>query len=357
MKPLTQRLRATKLFSLLSIEQLERLVENSSTHEARAGDVINALDEPLIDHLVLTDGEIRVTHRWVDDSGEEKKYERSLTANENDGEVSIFGAAGKGISVEAASDCRYLLIDGDSVDEMLGWNQQFSDVLRKDKSLEKRMGAVKRVNIFLKLPVENVKEAFRRMVPRDFAEGDTVVKEGEQGDCYYLIDDGQAEVWRTDPFTDETSCVATLGPGDAFGEEALLQNGMRNATVKMITPGRLMRLEKSDFEELVQPGMVEEVDADSARDLVGHSKAALLDCRYDVEFEESRLPGAQWIPLDQIREGVDQLDSNLMYIVYCRSGRRSKAAAFLLKERNIEAVSLTGGIRDWPYDVDAAPIN
>ena len=43
------------------------------------------------------------------------------------------------------------------------------------------------------------------------------------------------------------------------------------------------------------------------------------------------------------------------YIVYCRSGRRSKAGTCLLRERNIKAVSMMGGIKEWPYEIDASP--
>jgi rhodanese-related sulfurtransferase len=53
---------------------------------------------------------------------------------------------------------------------------------------------------------------------------------------------------------------------------------------------------------------------------------------------------------------VHQLDPEATYIVYCRSGSRSKAVVFLLRERNIRALSMTGGIRDWPYEVDASPV-
>ena len=81
--------------------------------------------------------------------------------------------------------------------------------------------------------------------------------------------------------------------------------------------------------------------------------AKLLDCRYQMEYEESRIPGAQLVTLDNLRrEGVFSIDPDLTYIVYCRSGRRSNAAAFLLRERGIRALSLTRGIKDWPYEVD-----
>jgi rhodanese-related sulfurtransferase len=71
-----------------------------------------------------------------------------------------------------------------------------------------------------------------------------------------------------------------------------------------------------------------------------------------MEFEESRIPGAKLVPLDRLRQDVTTIDPDFAYIVYCRSGRRSKAAAFLMKERGIKAFSLAGGIKEWPYSVE-----
>jgi len=137
----------------------------------------------------------------------------------------------------------------------------------------------------------------------------------------------------------------------------LLLGGNRTATVTMNTPGRLLVLSKSDFDQLLKPNMVEEVSAERAQALIREGAAKLLDCRYDMEYEESRIPGAQWVPLSKLRrEGVFELDAESNYIVYCRSGRRSNAAAFLLNERGIRAISLTGGIKDWPYEVDSTPL-
>ncbi|MGB5467081.1 MAG: rhodanese-like domain-containing protein [Sedimenticolaceae bacterium] len=61
------------------------------------------------------------------------------------------------------------------------------------------------------------------------------------------------------------------------------------------------------------------------------------------------------MPLDELREGIYAIDPTVSYIVYCRSGQSSKAAAFLLHERGIRAVPLTAGIKDWPYEVDSTP--
>ena len=121
-------------------------------------------------------------------------------------------------------------------------------------------------------------------------------------------------------------------------------------------PGRLLVLSKADFDELLKPVMSQEVNAEAAKAMLDGGAAQLLDCRYDMEFEESRIPGARLVPLDKLRQGVSSIDPEGSYIVYCRSGRRSRAAAYLLKERGIKALSLTGGIKEWPYAVDSSPV-
>jgi rhodanese-related sulfurtransferase len=231
------------------------------------------------------------------------------------------------------------------VDELLGWSQ-----------LDDRMIIARHLKVFRNIPLERVRTAFERMVEREVEAGDVIVTQGELGDSYYMILSGEAEVSQTDPFTEETSVVSILGDGDAFGEEALIQSGYRNATVRMTTPGRLLVLSKADFDELLKPVMSQDVSAEAAKAMLDSGAAQLLDCRYDMEFEESRIPGARLVPLDKLRQGVSSIDPEGSYIVYCRSGRRSKAAAYLLKERGIKALSLTGGIKEWPYAVDNSPV-
>jgi CRP-like cAMP-binding protein len=72
--------------------------------------------------------------------------------------------------------------------------------------------------------------------------GDRVVRTGEAGDALYLIEAGRAEV-RVRERT-----VAELGPGEYFGEVALLSGGERVADVVASTPMALLRLGRRDFE-------------------------------------------------------------------------------------------------------------
>lgn len=78
----------------------------------------------------------------------------------------------------------------------------------------------------------------------------------------------------------------------------------------------------------------------------------LLDVRTDEEFEENRIEGAICIPDVQIksRAEVELTDKNALILVYCRSGRRSEAAAKELIALGYNNVYDFGGIIDWPYD-------
>jgi SulP family sulfate permease len=358
MEALAKRLRTTRLLGPLTFDQINMLLGQASVKTAPAGSIIIRADTCLTNHLILQDGEVEIQRTWSVPGNEyDMSSTRSMRPEDEEGSFGFLSAASCNVRVRAVTDIRFILINADDVDELLGWSQQFATAMKEKPEIARRMRLVKSTGVFHHLPLENVITAFERMTSREVQAGETIVTQGEEGDCYYLIDEGEADVIRTDPFTDETRKVAVLGTGDAFGEEALLQGGYRNATVTMTSPGHLLVLEKSDFDELFKAGMVGEINAGDAHDVLEKGERQLVDCRYDMEYEESRIPGAQFVPLDQIRDGVHALDPDIDYIVYCRSGRRSKAAAYLLKERNIDAVSLAGGIKDWPYEVDTSPLD
>lgn len=74
--------------------------------------------------------------------------------------------------------------------------------------------------------------------------------------------------------------------------------------------------------------------------------AHLIDVRAPAEFEAGHIPGAANIPLDELRERLDELPGNRL-IVYCEVGKRAHTAARLLTGRGHEVTSLDGGYRTW----------
>lgn len=76
----------------------------------------------------------------------------------------------------------------------------------------------------------------------DVAAGTDVVTQGDRGDRFYLVAEGRAGVW-----VDGVRRPHVLGPGDSFGEIALLHKVPRTATVTTLTPVRLLALDGADF--------------------------------------------------------------------------------------------------------------
>jgi rhodanese-related sulfurtransferase len=73
--------------------------------------------------------------------------------------------------------------------------------------------------------------------------------------------------------------------------------------------------------------------------------AVWLDVRFESEYKYHHLEGAVNAPIHELRSKIDWLDKTKEYIVYCQTGRRSSAAAFILAQHGINAVVLENGTR------------
>jgi hypothetical protein len=82
-----------------------------------------------------------------------------------------------------------------------------------------------------------------------YAAGETVFRQGDPGDFIYTIVNGEVAVMREDPERGETM-LNKLGPGEYFGEMALVSDAPRNATVRTLTPVDVVTMERMDFTTL-----------------------------------------------------------------------------------------------------------
>jgi CRP-like cAMP-binding protein len=87
----------------------------------------------------------------------------------------------------------------------------------------------------------------RRMKRERFPAGAPVIREGERGETFYIIAEGKAEV---EISTEGRTTIRHLGPGDVFGEIALLKDVPRTATVSAVEPLTVYSLTREDFWEL-----------------------------------------------------------------------------------------------------------
>ena len=154
---------------------------------------------------------------------------------------------------------------------------------------------------------------------------------------------GNALVTRETPLSKEGIKLAELKVGDTFGEEALISDAKRNATVTMQSDGAIMRLGKDDFRKLLNEPMLDWVTKAEAEDVI-RDGGQWLDVRLPSEYENQHLDGAINIPLYFIRLKISTLDKDMKYVVCCDTGRRSSAGAYILSERGYNAYVLRDGI-------------
>ncbi|MGW8367475.1 MAG: cyclic nucleotide-binding domain-containing protein [Gammaproteobacteria bacterium] len=247
----------------------------------------------------------------------------------------------------ATTPVEYITIDSDLLDVMLTWDQtgqyEVSELRGGEESSEDWMTTLLRTKAFHKIPPANIQAIFMRLEQVNFKANDIVIKQGDEGDFFYIITRGRCVVTRETPLNKEGIRLAELDVGDTFGEEALISEAKRNATVYMETDGSLMRLGKDDFHTLLNEPMLDWVDQERAGEIVREG-GQWLDVRLPSEFEAYHQEGALNIPLYFIRLKLQALDTGTRYIAVCDTGRRSSAAAFILSERGFEVYVLEGGL-------------
>jgi CRP-like cAMP-binding protein len=192
-----------------------------------------------------------------------------------------------------------------------------------------------------KMPTAHIERMFTRFEQVAVGAGEVVVREGDAADWFYVIKEGTCAVSKRT--AQEEAVVAYLVRGDTFGEDALLTNSTRNATVTMKTDGQLMRLSSRDFAEVLKPPVVDWVTPGQASILVRQG-ALVVDVRLPEEFAERAVKGAQNVPLFLLREHAQDFARGRKVVVYCNTGERSAAAAFILAKIGVPVVALQGGL-------------
>jgi len=251
-------------------------------------------------------------------------------------------------TARALTELQYISIDSEMLDVLLTWDQtgtyEVSEISGEGSAgNDDWMTVLLQTKAFHRVPPANIQALFMRMERVNTKAGDVIIKQGDEGDYFYVVTRGRCVVTRETPLNRDGIKLADLGPGESFGEEALISETKRNATVTMLTDGSLMRLNKEDFKALLNEPLLHWVDLQHARELVARG-AQWLDVRLPSEFDTYHLDDAVNLPLYFIRMKLKSLDVGVPYILVCDSGRRSSAAAFLLSERGYEAYCLRGGL-------------
>ncbi|KAF8772019.1 cAMP-dependent protein kinase regulatory subunit-like isoform X2 [Argiope bruennichi] len=161
------------------------------------------------------------------------------------GELALIYGTPRAATVKAKTDIKLWAIDRDTYRRIL-----MGSTIRKRKMYQEflsKVSVLESLDEWEKLTVADALE------PVQFNDGDVIVEQGQPGDDFYIIEDGTAVVLQRRSDSEPQVEVGHLGPGDYFGEIALLLDRPRAATVKAKGPLKCIKLDRARFERILGP--------------------------------------------------------------------------------------------------------
>lgn len=206
-------------------------------------------------------------------------------------------------------------------------------------------------NALLQLPETTIQTLYNRLQEIPTRAGEIVIRQGSVANSYYIIRNGRCSVVHAPSLEGPEITLAELRSGQAFGEEALITNRTRNASVIMQEAGSLMRLEKQDFMSLLVNPLLRFVSPNDAHGLLA-TGAEIIDVRLPGNYPERGLV-KNCIPLSELRNHLAQLDKSKQYVIACNDGNQSTVAAFLLNQHGFQTHVLQGGLKKFQFQPPA----
>lgn len=261
--------------------------------------------------------------------------------------------SGSGV-VRAKSNCQILRVDNVIMEKLLSWSvgddYQIAHLEEGDSSLDYYDKAIDDdyesdwTETFLQSPLaislttNAISDLFRRMEDVEVSAGQVIIEQHKPGDYFYIIKEGEAVV-TLDVHGPQKGETVYLPVGRYFGDEALIADTPRNASVSMRTDGVLGRLDREMFDDIVKTSLIHSISAKEVAELNARQYKC-IDVRFPIEYNADASKLTQNIPITHLRQKLESFDSDLTYIVGPISDKRSELGTYLLRQAGFSAYCL-----------------
>ncbi len=188
------------------------------------------------------------------------------------------------------------------------------------------------------VPAANIQQILSHIEEIPVNPGELVFEQDRPAHGYYIVKSGTAEVWRADTHGRRYR-LAVKVPGDAFGDDALVLEGLRSANVSMLTAGTLMRIKNEDFVALIRTPLLHTVNRAQAAVLL-EGNGRWLDLRDAEQFAAGAQPDALNVPISLLRLKRRALANDITYIVYGEDRHSEELGCYLLAACGLDACML-----------------
>jgi CRP-like cAMP-binding protein len=265
----------------LTVDHLNTLLRDQFVEVVCRGQSLFDIGDYDNNHVYLLSGEVKITNAGGDES--------LITAENPVSRYPLSHHQPRRSCAIAQTDCNIIRFNSDKLDGMLAWDQA-SHYIMLDIAAQRDLDedadwmlTLLKSNLFYKVPPMNIRQILNKFEARYCSSGETILRQGEYGDCCYFIKEGVADVYQSVDEKSSAQLVAELGVGRFFGEDALVNETTRNATIVMQTNGVLMKLDKQDFFLLLKSPSIQALNLAEAKKYVDQG-GSWIDVRTQDEF-------------------------------------------------------------------------
>ncbi|MCH2099245.1 MAG: cyclic nucleotide-binding domain-containing protein, partial [Pseudomonadales bacterium] len=268
-------------FSTISESHLPEIRKKGSLVTHDKGKILFKRGEPAEDLVYLIQGSVDLA-----DASFEIRPVRSGT---DASKAPLCKEDRRSVTAVTTHPCRVFVIPKDYVDLVLTWDEAGNYIVSEVEDEGDWMTSLLSSAMFSAVPPANIQQLFARFEEVRMKTGDTVLKQGDPGDFFYVLKSGHCRITRRLSQDGQVREVplAEIGPGDVFGEDALIGDAPRNATVTMVSDGSLMRLGQEDFEDLLQNPVIHYIETAELHRLMkdAGTRIEVLDVRLPLEYK------------------------------------------------------------------------
>jgi CRP-like cAMP-binding protein len=324
-----RQLRRYYPLNMLTESDLEKLATMAQVSRIEEGSVVLKSNNKTDAFQYLLEGQIELRVSFDD--------RRNYSADDRQCDNPLYELLAEGGSIRSRSFCQVLTIAKDDYDRLIASHQSsefvvvhmedeepdLGDAMIDDDFQEDWTHSFLNSNLAANLSAATMHQLFTQLEDIDVAEGEVIIQNHSDGDYFYIVKSGIAQVC-TDTDSVFKGRRFELNPGSYFGDEALIADTKRNASVVMLQSGTLGRIDKKLFEQLIKNTLIEERSGDGSEQLI--------DVRLLPEFRHDGDKQAINIPVGQLRNRLAELDPQKTYLVSNNGGRRSELAVYLMKQ-------------------------